>query len=417
MTGKTLSHYNIVDEIGRGGMGVVYKAEDTKLDRTVALKLLPPHALLSEDDRARFYREARAAAALSHPNIAHVYEIDDADVGNGETRPFIAMEYIDGDTLTDRIEKGPLPIKDAISIATQIAEGLRAAHDKNIVHRDVKSGNIMMTKDGVVKVLDFGLAKTASSTKLTQMGSTLGTVSYMSPEQAKGEEVDRRSDIWSLGVILYEMITGRLPFPGDYEQAIVYGILNEDPESLTTLRAGVPLALDGVIAKMLAKDPDLRYQHVDELPADLKAIDLGSAVHTSRIATSRPSMPAIGDGIEHGIAAPTAVGLTRAIKKAWPALLAAGLVMFALGWFLKPQDDVETPLRKVLLQFPEMQSIGFPDISAGGRWISFVGADTAGAVGVYLYEMATANMLRVPGSEQYGYANFSPSGRNLLLAG
>jgi serine/threonine protein kinase len=224
--GTIISHYRVVGQLGQGGMGIVYKAEDTKLDRTVALKLLPPHALASEDDRARFYREARAAAALNHPNIAHVYEIDESDVEGEGKRPFIAMEYIDGESLAERIAKGPLPLQDAISIAAQVADGLKAAHEKDIVHRDVKSGNIMLTSAGVPKILDFGLAKTAASTKLTQMGSTLGTVAYMSPEQARGEEVDRRSDVWSLGVILYEMVSGRMPFLGDYEQATIYGILN-----------------------------------------------------------------------------------------------------------------------------------------------------------------------------------------------
>jgi serine/threonine protein kinase len=416
---QTLSHYRIVEELGRGGMGIVYKAEDTKLDRTVALKLLPPHALISEDDRARFYREARAAAALNHPNIAHVYEIDEAET-DGESRPFIAMEYIDGVSLSDLVAKGPLPLKDAISYASQIAEGLKVAHEAHVVHRDIKSGNIMLTKKGVVKILDFGLAKTAASTKLTQMGSTLGTVAYMSPEQAKGEEVDRRSDIFSLGVILYEMITGRLPFKGDYEQAVVYGILNEDPESLTTLRAGVPMALDGVMAKMLAKDPDLRYQHVDELPADLKAIDLGSAIHSSRIATSRTSIDiddiASGEQRSHRPSGALSGGYGAALKKLWPAFLVLAVIAFAMGLLVRPASKENLPLRKVLLSFPEMQSIAFPAISSEGKWLAFAGTDSTGRGGIFLYEMATANLLRVPESEQFSNGIFSPDGRQLLLA-
>ncbi len=199
MIGTTLSNYKIDSELGRGGMGIVYKATDTKLNRTVALKVLPAAALASEDDRARFFREAQAAAQLQHANIATVYAIEEATGGGQIDQPFIAMELIEGETLTDRITAGPLKLKDVVDIATQTAQALDAAHEKNIVHRDIKSGNVMITDKGVVKVLDFGLAKTAQSTKLTQMGSTLGTIAYMSPEQARGEPVDRRSDIWSLG--------------------------------------------------------------------------------------------------------------------------------------------------------------------------------------------------------------------------
>ncbi|NNE45495.1 MAG: serine/threonine-protein kinase [Rhodothermales bacterium] len=374
--GTTISHYRVVGQLGRGGMGIVYKAEDTKLDRTVALKLLPPHALISEDDRARFYREARAAAALNHPNIAHVYEIDEAEA-EGESRPFIAMEYIDGESLEDLVAKGPLPLEDAISYASQIAEGLKVAHEAQVVHRDIKSGNIMLTKKGVVKILDFGLAKTTASTKLTQMGSTLGTVAYMSPEQAKGEEVDRRSDIFSLGVILYELITGRLPFKGDYEQAVVYGILNEDPESLTTLRAGVPMALDGIMAKMLAKDPDLRYQHVDELPADMKAIDLGSSVQTSRLSTTTAAARPVTSSGTDAQAAEAAVVVGRSRPRAVIAGLAllVGLLVGAAGvWLLRGDSaEVERSVKRLTLPSPEDERLTALDVTPDGASVVYVG--------------------------------------------
>ena len=218
MIGTKLSHYEILEEIGRGGMGIVYKAADTKLDRIVAIKVLPQQALANQDDRDRFYREAKAAAALHHPNIASVFEIDEATPeGSKDPHPFIAMEYIDGQTLKDKIDEGPLKLRETIRIISQVGEGLRAAHFKEIVHRDIKSANIMVTSEGTAKILDFGLAKTAQSTMLTQMGSTLGTVAYMSPEQARSEEVDHRTDIWALGAVLFETITGRHPFPGDYE--------------------------------------------------------------------------------------------------------------------------------------------------------------------------------------------------------
>ena len=205
--GKTVSHYKILEKLGEGGMGVVYKAEDTKLNRTVALKFLPTTKLATDEDKQRFQQEAKAAAQLSHANIATVYEISEHD---GET--FIAMEYIDGETLAEKIKNRPLKIKEVVKIARQVAEGLHAAHELGIVHRDIKSANIMMTSKGVVKIMDFGLAKMSTASVLTKAGTTLGTISYMSPEQSQGEKVDHRSDIWSFGVVLYEMISGQLPF-------------------------------------------------------------------------------------------------------------------------------------------------------------------------------------------------------------
>jgi serine/threonine-protein kinase len=271
MIGKTISHYKILEKLGEGGMGVVYKAHDTKLKREVALKFLPAHAIASEDEKHRFIQEAQAAASLSHANIATVFGIDEHD---GDM--FIAMEYIEGQTLKDKINEGPLKLKDVVRIAEQIARGLAAAHEKGIVHRDIKSANVMLTGKDQVKIMDFGLAKVTAGSLVTKVGTTLGTISYMSPEQARGETVDNRTDVFSLGVILYEMITGQLPFKGEYESAIIYAILNTDPEPLTAVRTGVPIALERIVLKAMAKDPAERYQHVDELPVDLKRIDLTS---------------------------------------------------------------------------------------------------------------------------------------------
>ena len=265
MIGQTVSHYRILEKLGEGGMGVVYKAEDTKLRRTVALKFLPPELSRDQEAKERFFHEARAAAALDHPNIATVYEIDEA-----EGQIFIALGYVEGRTLKDTIADRPLPIAQAIDLAMQIAEGLALAHEKGIVHRDVKSANIMITDKGQVKIMDFGLAKLKGQTRLTRDGSTLGTVAYMSPEQAQGKEVDQRSDIWSLGVVLYEMLTGKLPFRGEYDQAVIYAILNEAPEPVTALRSGIPLELERIMDKALAKDPAERYQGCQDLLADLK---------------------------------------------------------------------------------------------------------------------------------------------------
>ncbi len=297
MVGKTLSHYKIVAELGRGGMGVVYRAEDTKLNRTVAIKVLPPAALASEEDRERFYREARAAAALTHPHIAVIHEIDEAvpeGAKDDDLRPFIAMEFIDGATLEERIKSGPLKISEAVRIASEVADALKAAHAKDIVHRDIKSANIMLDADGRSKVLDFGLAKTSQSTMLTRMGSTLGTVGYMSPEQSRGEVVDARADIWALGVVLYEMISGQRPFAGDYEQAVVYSILNEDIEPLSAVRTGVPFSIESIVEKCLRKEARLRYQSAADVRADLEAVksDSGSRSRTAiRPSVSQESLP------------------------------------------------------------------------------------------------------------------------------
>jgi serine/threonine protein kinase/Tfp pilus assembly protein PilF len=275
MIGKTISHYKILEKLGEGGMGVVYKAEDLKIKRTVALKFLPPELTRDPEAKERFIQEAQAASALDHPNICVIHEIDEtkpapADAGDGQM--FICMAYYDRETLKKKIVSGQLTVDSVIDIAIQIAQGLVKAHKHGIVHRDIKPGNIMIIKDGMVKILDFGLAKLAGQVGLTKTGTTVGTVSYMSPEQARGEEVDHRTDIWSFGVVLYEMVSGKLPFRGEYDQAVVYSIMNEQPEPLIPVgsgRSGVPMELESIINKCLEKKTSDRYQHVDELIVDL----------------------------------------------------------------------------------------------------------------------------------------------------
>jgi serine/threonine protein kinase/tetratricopeptide (TPR) repeat protein len=267
MIGKTISHYKITAKLGEGGMGVVYKADDTKLGRTVALKFLPPDLTRDEEAKQRFIQEARAASALDHPNICTVYEIDETSEG----LTFIAMARYEGESLKAKIERGPLKLDEALDIGAQIAQGLAKAHSQGIIHRDIKPANILITKDGLVKIVDFGLAKLAGM-KLTKTGKTLGTAQYMAPEQARGEQVDQRADIWSLGIVLYEMLTGRHAFPGEYEQATLYAIMNEEPEPVTALRTGVPMELERIVMKMLAKKAGERYQHADEIPGDLSRL-------------------------------------------------------------------------------------------------------------------------------------------------
>ena len=265
MIGETIGHYRIVAELGRGGMGVVYKAEDTKLRRTVALKFLSPHLLADPQQKARFIHEAQAAAVLDHPNISTIHEVHEAD---GQT--FIVMAFIEGEDVQTKIGSGPMSIDEALDIAVQVAKGLTKAHGEGIVHRDIKPGNVIITREGQAKVVDFGLAKLATQTQLTKSGMMVGTVRYMSPEQAMGGKVDHRTDIWSLGVMLYEMLSGNLPFRGEVDQAIMYSVLNEDPKPVTETRKDVPVALEDIIEKALAKDPQKRYATMDEFLVDLE---------------------------------------------------------------------------------------------------------------------------------------------------
>jgi serine/threonine protein kinase/tetratricopeptide (TPR) repeat protein len=262
--------YRIVEEIGRGGMGIVYKAEDLKLKRFVALKFLPPHLLDSPELKERFLVEAQATAALNHPNICVIHE-----VGEDEARPYIAMEFVEGETLKDKLRRGPMKTAEALATAGQVAAGLGEAHHKGIIHRDIKSANIMVTAKGQAKVMDFGLAKLRGGSSLTKSQTTIGTVAYMSPEQAKGGELDARTDIWSLGVVLYEILAGKLPFRGDHDQAVIYSILHDEPEAVKKARVDLPSGLDEIVGQALAKKPADRYQTIEELREDVEAVAEG----------------------------------------------------------------------------------------------------------------------------------------------
>jgi serine/threonine-protein kinase len=312
MIGQTISHYKILEKLGGGGMGVVYKAQDLKLDRFVALKFLPHQLSADEEEKKRFIHEAKAASALDHPNICTIYEINETADG----QMFIAMACYEGETLKQKItplnppllrreQKGvplsrgelqggvisAIKIDEAIEIAIQIVQGLAKAHEHGIVHRDLKPANVIVTKDGVVKIVDFGLAKLTGATKLTKSNTTMGTAAYMSPEQARGEEVDHRTDIWSVGVILYEMLTGRNPFRGDYDAAITYAILHEEPEPLNSTHPDVPAELQRMVSRAMQKDRNERYQHVHDLLRDLTSFRNQIAKKEQTITANKPRYP------------------------------------------------------------------------------------------------------------------------------
>jgi TolB-like protein/Flp pilus assembly protein TadD/predicted Ser/Thr protein kinase len=342
MIGTTVSHYRVVEHLGGGGMGVVYRAEDTKLGREVALKFLPPEWSRDPDARERFLREARAASALEDSRICTVHDIDETDDG----QLFIAMAFYEGETLKKRLERGRLPIGTAIEIAIQVAEGLERAHAADIIHRDIKPANLMLTGRDEVVIVDFGLAKLAGELSLTESGSSLGTPHYMSPEQASGGRVDRRTDLWSLGVVLYEMLTGQRPFSGENNTAVARAILDDEPPALSGLRPEAPPELGAIMAKALEKDAARRYQSAGEILGDLKEFQnqLSDREGVTEAALSR---------------APTRRRLYLA-----PVLVAAALFVAttAVIWFLRSgvaKEPVETaPPRVVVLPF---ENLGPPE--------------------------------------------------------
>jgi len=268
LIGKTLSHYRILEKLGEGGMGVIYRAEDLTLRRSVALKVLTESYTADGESKQRFIREAQSASCLQHSNICTIHEIDETADG----QLFIAMDYYAGETLKHRIGRGTLEVKEIIDIARQIADGLKNAHEHGIVHRDVKPANIFITTDGTIKILDFGLAKRKDRTQLTKGLARFGTVDYMSPEQIKGEEVDQRTDIWSLGITLYEMLAGKTPFQADYEQGMVYLILNQDPEDVRVFRGDIPDKLLAIVERSMAKEREDRYDDMTSVLDELRSI-------------------------------------------------------------------------------------------------------------------------------------------------
>ena len=330
LLGKLLGPYQLLRQIGSGGMGVVYEAEDTRLGRRVAVKLLPPE--YGKDPRAkeRFIREAQTASALDHPNLCTVF-----DIGDSDGRLFIVLAFYEGDTLRERLQRGPMPPAEARDVAVQVARGLARAHEAGITHRDIKPANVMLTRRGEAKILDFGIAKLAGDVTLTRTGGAWGTPAYMSPEQARGQALDGRSDLWALGVLLYEMLAGRRPFEGDDAQVVLSAILTQEPEPLARLRPDVPTDLARAVAKALAKDPAHRYASAPEMLADLES------------GTAPPALPVFRWRVlRRSKAAPALFSATM--------LAAAVVVAFALGW-LPWRFATGPPLRIAVLR-PAMSS-------------------------------------------------------------
>ncbi len=414
MIGQTVSHYKILEKIGEGGMGIVFKAEDTNLDRVVALKFLPQHLNASEQDKARFVQEAKAASSINHPNICTIHDIQEH-----EEQLFIVMEYVDGQTLGDR--KGSLSFKQAIEIGIQIADGLAAAHEKGIVHRDIKPENIMVRKDGIAQIMDFGLAKLRGVSRLTKEGSTVGTAGYMSPEQVQGLEADHRSDIFSLGILLFEMITGQLPFKGVHESAMMYEIVNVDAPPMSAVKPDIDPLLDSIVLECLEKDPNERTQSVKQVSIDLKRF---------RRESGRQKMSRVYSVSQSAVQVPTRSAQTsgsipvRTIrmqeKIAWGVSV---LALAALGYLLATRSSSSVTSHNPIVssfEIPESLYVhsfgallGPPVISPDGQTIAFRGVPLDGQARIYVRALNTQEVRAIPGTEN-GYEPFwAPDGKTL----
>lgn len=418
MIGSTVAHYMILEKLGEGGMGVVYKAQDTKLNRIVALKFLPDHVSADEHDTARFLQEAQSAASLNHPNICTIHGIEDH-----EGKSFIVMEFVEGRTLREL--RHTVSQNQALEIAIQIAEGLAAAHEKGIVHRDIKPENIMIRKDGRAQIMDFGLAKLRGVSRLTKEGTTVGTAYYMSPEQVQGMEVDHRSDIFSLGTLMFELFAGQLPFKGMHETAVSYEIVHVDSPPMSSIRADIPPPLDSIVLDCLEKDPKERTQAASQVALELKRYRRESSrqrtsriVASTRMVPSHPSKGVLQDGSQASIEA----GASPRWKVVALSLLSAVILLvsgFALSRFLGPKLTVGQPLW-VTIDEPGGLRVdgsygGHTVISPDGRNLAFVGRDSTGHTSLYLRALASTSVTKIQGTDDAIYPFWSPDGASLAF--
>lgn len=415
MIGQSISQYRILEKLGEGGMGVVYKATDTKLDRFVALKFLPSHLAASEQDKARFIQEAKSASALNHPNVCTIH-----DISKHDGQLFIVMEFVDGKSLKDKKEQ--LGAKQILEIGIQVAEGLAAAHEKGIVHRDIKPDNIMIRKDGIVQIMDFGLAKLYTSgnvSRLTKAGTTMGTMGYMSPEQVQGLDVDHRTDIFSLGVVLYELLAGESPFKGVHETAIMYEIVNVDPAPISAIKEGTDPELDHIILECLQKEKDDRCQSAKELAKDLRKIKKSTG-HTNSRAYSVLRSKSHPQSAPKSSTAPSGSFVLEIMNRRidlsnifgssilpWVIILLL-CVSFVSAWIIVRQPDSDTIITRFMLDIGDDKVLdisAYPalSISHDGTMIVYKANNR-----FYLRRMNTLESTAIEGIENCSSPFFSP---------